>query len=182
MQRLGLNFAQIETLLYAENDFRGKVSILDLIENVIDDNEKAKFIANWDVNILVPLLREELFKFKDIDYSKLELEIYELVSNNKLSSTNAKQVFRELVLADELPNVEDYAASKGYLQVSDDNYISNIVDEVLNEPMSQKAVDDFKNGNEKVIGFLVGQVMKKSSGKANPALVQKILRERIKNK
>lgn len=182
LQRLGLNFAQIETLLYAENDFRGKVSILDLIENVIDDNEKAKFIANWDVNILVPLLREESFEFKDIDYSKLELEIYELVSNNKLCSTNAKQVFRELVLADELPNVEDYAASKGYLQVSDDSYISNIVDEVLNEPMSQKAVDDFKNGNEKVIGFLVGQVMKKSSGKANPALVQKILRERIKNK
>ncbi len=180
LNKLGLNFAQIETLLYAENDFRGKVVLLDEIESVIDDVEKAKFIANWDVNIFVPLLREEAFEIKNIDYSGLTLKIYELISQNKLSSTNAKQIFRELILMDELPDVEKYAEDMGYLQVSDDSFILNIVDEVLDDPSSQKAVNDFRGGNEKVIGFLVGQVMKKSNGKANPALAQKVLRERIK--
>lgn len=182
LQKLGLNLAQIETLLYAENDFRGKVVILNLIESVIDDVDKAKFIANWDVNIFVPILREESFEIKNIDYASLKLKIYELVSQNKLSSTNAKQVFRELVLLNELPDVEEYAKEKGYLQVSDDDYITKVIDEVLDDPVSQKAVNDFKNGNEKVIGFLVGQVMKKSSGKANPALVQKMLKDRLQNK
>ena len=46
--------------------------------------------------------------------------------------------------------------------------------------MAGKAVEDLKNGNDKVIGFLVGQIMKKSGGKANPALAQKLIRERIK--
>jgi aspartyl-tRNA(Asn)/glutamyl-tRNA(Gln) amidotransferase subunit B len=176
---LGLEFLPIETLLDAENEFRGKVNILDLIENSMDDQNKAKFIANWNLNVFIPILREESFMPTQIDYLALETGIYDLVSQDKLSSTNAKQLFHDLVLLNDLPDIEKFAEGKGYIQVSDEGAMVAIVDEVLSDPACAKAVADLKSGNEKVIGFLVGQVMKKSGGKANPGIAQKIIKERI---
>lgn len=178
---LGLDYAQIETLLFAENEYKKKISLLDEVKQCYEKGEIdiAKHLANWRINMLIPILREESCKFNKNNNFKLEIDIYSLLKENKLSSTNAKILFREIIVMDELPNVEKYAEDKGYLQVSDDSFIIDVVDDVLNDPCCQKAVNDFKNGNEKVIGFLVGQIMKKSSGKANPALAQKILRERI---
>jgi len=180
LQQLGLNYLQIETLLDAENEYRGRIAVLDSIEKAMSDINKAKFIANWDVNVFIPILREETFVLNEIDYSALEISIYELLEQNKLSSTNAKLLFSDLVRLDYLPEIEQYATEKGYIQNSDEDAISMIVDEVLNDIASAKAVEDLKNGNDKVIGFLVGQVMKKSGGKANPSLVQKIIKEKIK--
>lgn len=85
-----------------------------------------------------------------------------------------------MVLLNELPDIEKFAEIKGYIQVSDEGAMIAVVDEVLNDPLCAKAVADLKSGNEKVIGFLVGQVMKKSGGKANPGIAQKIIKERVK--
>jgi aspartyl-tRNA(Asn)/glutamyl-tRNA(Gln) amidotransferase subunit B len=107
-------------------------------------------------------------------------ELSQMVGDNKLSSTGAKEIF--LALFDEAHTgkmPEDIAREKNLLQVSDEGAIAAIVDEVLSDPTSAKAVEDIRNGNDKVIGFLVGQVMKKSQGKANPALAQKLIRERL---
>ena len=179
LQQLELNYLQIETLLDAENEYRGKVAILDSIEKVVGDIKKAKFIANWNVNVFIPILREELFVPGDIDYLALESTIYELLEQNKLSSTNAKALFSELTKNDKLPNIEQYAVDRGYIQVSDETAIAAIVDEVLSDQSSIKAVEDLRNGNDKVIGFLVGQVMKKSGGKANPGIVQNLIRQKL---
>ena len=65
------------------------------------------------------------------------------------------------------------------LQVSDEGEIAKIVDEVMSDAASRKAIEDIRSGNDKAIGFLVGQIMKKSQGKANPALAQKLIRERL---
>jgi aspartyl-tRNA(Asn)/glutamyl-tRNA(Gln) amidotransferase subunit B len=100
-----------------------------------------------------------------------------MVDDNKLSSTAAKEVFFDMLKSSDAPEV--IAERKNLLQVSDESAIAAIVDEVLADPASAKAVEDIKNGNDKVIGFLVGQVMKKSQGKANPALAQKLIRERL---
>ncbi|HEV7951959.1 MAG TPA: Asp-tRNA(Asn)/Glu-tRNA(Gln) amidotransferase subunit GatB [Candidatus Saccharimonadales bacterium] len=108
------------------------------------------------------------------------VELSQMVGDNKLSSTGAKEIF--LALFDETNRgvmPEDIAREKNLLQVSDEGAIAAIVDEVLADPASAKAVEDIRNGNDKVIGFLVGQVMKKSQGKANPALAQKLIRERL---
>lgn len=108
------------------------------------------------------------------------VELSQMVGDNKLSSTGAKEIF--LALFDEASKgkmPEDIAREKNLLQVSDEGAIAAIVDEVLADPSSAKAIEDIKNGNDKVIGFLVGQVMKKSHGKANPALAQKLIRDRI---
>jgi aspartyl-tRNA(Asn)/glutamyl-tRNA(Gln) amidotransferase subunit B len=105
------------------------------------------------------------------------VELAQMVEANELSSTAAKEVFVELLSSDKTPR--QIAEAKNLLQVSDEGAIAAIVDEVLADPASAKAVEDLKNGSDKVIGFLVGQVMKKSQGKANPALAQKLIRERI---
>lgn len=180
LRDLGLDYSQIETLIVAENEFRDEIDILGMIERCKDDTKKAKFIANWNVNVFVPLLKSDEYVIKEIDYFNLESSIYNLLEQNKLSSTNAKALFKELVNLDELPDVEEYANEKGYIQVSNDEEIAAIVDEVLNDVSSEKAIADYKNGNEKVIGFLVGQVMKKSGGRANPGMVQKVIRQRLR--
>jgi len=107
--------------------------------------------------------------------SLIELAI--MVDKSELSSTNAKEIFVELLSSDRSPR--EIAESRNLLQVSDESAIAAVVDEVLADPGCRQAVEDLRAGNDKVIGFLVGQVMKKSQGKANPALAQKLIRERI---
>jgi aspartyl-tRNA(Asn)/glutamyl-tRNA(Gln) amidotransferase subunit B len=108
------------------------------------------------------------------------VELSQMVSDNKLSSTGAKEIF--LALFNEANTgkaPESIASERNLLQVSDEGVIVAIVEAVLADPASAKAIEDIKNGNDKVIGFLVGQVMKQSQGKANPALAQKLIRERL---
>jgi aspartyl-tRNA(Asn)/glutamyl-tRNA(Gln) amidotransferase subunit B len=105
------------------------------------------------------------------------IELAEMVGKNELSSTAAKQIFAELMKTSESPRV--VAERKNLLQVSDESAIIAIVEEVLKDPASQQSLADIRAGKDKAIGFLVGQIMKKSQGKANPALAQKLIRERL---
>jgi aspartyl-tRNA(Asn)/glutamyl-tRNA(Gln) amidotransferase subunit B len=100
-----------------------------------------------------------------------------MVDANELSSTAAKEVLFDMMHRSDDPR--KIALEKNLIQVSDEGAISAIVDAVLADPASAKAVEDLKNGNDKVIGYLVGQIMKQSHGKANPALAQKLIRERL---
>ncbi|MBI3494492.1 Asp-tRNA(Asn)/Glu-tRNA(Gln) amidotransferase subunit GatB, partial [Candidatus Saccharibacteria bacterium] len=105
------------------------------------------------------------------------IQLSEMVTANKLNSTAAKDIFAELLKRGGDP--EEIAKEKNLMQVSDEGEIIKVVEGVLADPASQKAVEDIKAGNDKAIGFLVGQVMKQSQGKANPALAQKLIRERL---
>lgn len=100
-----------------------------------------------------------------------------MVEDNELSSTAAKDVFNVMLRTTTDPRT--IANEKNLLQVSDTGAITAVVEEVLADPANAQAISDIQSGNERVVGFLVGQIMKKTGGKANPALAQKILRERI---
>jgi aspartyl-tRNA(Asn)/glutamyl-tRNA(Gln) amidotransferase subunit B len=104
-------------------------------------------------------------------------ELAQMTEKNELSSTNAKELFNELLSGASSPR--KLATEKNLLQVSDEGAISAIVDEVLADPASAQSLEDIRNGKDKAIGYLVGQIMKKSHGKANPALAQKLIREKI---
>lgn len=174
LMQLQIPHAQIETLLDTEVEFEN-VSFLPLIEQYFDNQDLVKFLINWQINTFIPLMREGTFKLYDAKSLQLECELYELVKAQKLSSTNAKALFEELVRTEILPeNIETYASNKGYIQVSDESEIADIVAQVI--ATNEKAVQDVKNGEMKAIGFLVGQVMKQSKGKANPALAQEIIK------
>ena len=100
-----------------------------------------------------------------------------MTEDSEISSTNAKELFNELLSG--AKDARALAESKNMLQVSDEGAIATIVDEVLADPASAASIADYKAGKEKAIGYLVGQIMKKSQGKANPALAQKLIKERL---
>jgi aspartyl-tRNA(Asn)/glutamyl-tRNA(Gln) amidotransferase subunit B len=175
--KLGLNSAQIETLLEGEIEHE-TYSYLSNIEQRFDQPEFVKFLANWYVNVMIPLVRDDKFKLPGDAHLQLEKSIYELLSANKLSSTNAKSLFAKVAEFGTMPeNIEDFATEHGFIQVSDEGEIAAIVEQVLAE--NPKAAEDVKNGEMKVIGFLTGQVMKASKGKANPSLSQDLIKKQL---
>ena len=105
------------------------------------------------------------------------VELAEMTEKAEISSTNAKELFNELLAGAEHPR--KLAEEKNLLQVSDESTIAAIVDEVLNDPASAASIADIKAGKDKAIGYLVGQVMKRSKGQANPSLAQKLIREKL---
>lgn len=106
------------------------------------------------------------------------IELAAMVEAGQLSSTAAKEIF--FAMASDSRSPKKIAEEKNLLQVSDTEAIAQIIDGILADPSNQKAIEDIKSGNDKVIGFLVGQVMKGSSGQANPGLAQKIIRDKLK--
>ena len=105
------------------------------------------------------------------------VDLAEMTEKAEISSTNAKELFNELLAGATDPR--KLAEEKNLLQVSDEGAIAAIVDEVLNDPVSAASIADIKAGKDKAIGYLVGQVMKRSKGQANPSLAQKLIRERL---
>lgn len=178
---LGLNTSQIETLLDAHVEFPG--NILALIETHLKESDQAKTFANWIVNFEVPFRRQLANdgQYIDIDESTREtayVGVYALTKAGKLHSNASKALLLDLLKNPQLPaNIETYASEHQYVQESDETTINAIVRSVLEE--NAKAADDVKNGEMKAIGFLVGQVMKKSEGKANPSLAQKLIKEQL---
>lgn len=177
LSKLGLNYAQIETLLEGEIENEA-YSYLPNIEQHFDQPDFVKFLANWYVNVMIPLVRDDKFKLSGDAHLQLEKEIYELLSVNKLSSTNAKSLFAKVSEFGTLPeNIENFATEHGFIQVSDEGEIAKIVEQVLAE--NTKAAEDVKSGEMKAIGFLTGQVMKASQGKANPSLAQDLIKKQL---
>ena len=105
------------------------------------------------------------------------IELAQMVAKDALSSTAAKEVFSALLTENTSPRT--IAEQKNLLQESDESAIMDIVDAVLGDPASAQSVQDIKDGQDKAIGFLVGQVMKRSAGKANPGLAQQLIRKRL---
>ena len=117
----------------------------------------------------------------DLPSAKDLNELAEMNEKKELSSTATKEVFLRLFDPQmKERGVRNIAKELGLIQENDVGALEKIVDTVLAKPETQKAQADFKAGEEKVIGFLVGQVMKESRGKANPSAVQQILREKLK--
>lgn len=157
-----------------------KNAILDELK--VDEAEYAalvKRIFNW----FASTPEQDINSVKVADGSvgpRRLLGLAQLVANNKLSSTGAKEIFVNFFDdAYDKKTALEIAESKNLLQESNEDAIVAIVDEVLADPSSAQSVADIKAGQDKAIGFLVGQVMKKSQGKANPALVQKIIRQQL---
>lgn len=105
------------------------------------------------------------------------IELATMAHDATISSSAAKELFNELLAGAEHPRA--LAEAKNLLQVSDEGAIAAIVDDVLADPSSAASVADIRAGKDKAIGYLVGQVMKRSQGKANPGLAQKLIRERL---
>ncbi|MBR3122070.1 Asp-tRNA(Asn)/Glu-tRNA(Gln) amidotransferase subunit GatB [Candidatus Saccharibacteria bacterium] len=140
-------------------------------------SSRVALIANLFTSVL--LAEEKSAEYlNDLPSSKDLNELAEMNEKKELSSTATKEVFLKLFDPQmKGRGVKNIAKELGLVQENDLGALQKIVEKVLAKPETQKAQDDFRNGQEKVIGFLVGQVMKESHGKANPAAVQEILRK-----
>jgi len=101
--------------------------------------------------------------------------LVDFIHDGKISSKQAKEVFAQMLETSEMP--EQIIKAKGMEQVSDTGAIAAIVDSVIAE--NPKAVEDFKSGKTNVLGWLTGQVMKKSGGKANPGTATALVKEKL---
>lgn len=139
----------------------------------------AKRVAHWFASALTA--SDESDAQTDNESTRVAvddlIELAEMTEKSEVSSTNAKELFNELLAG--ATNPRKLAEEKNLLQVSDESAIAAIVDEVLSDPASAASIADIKAGKDKAIGYLVGQVMKKSKGQANPSLAQKLIRERL---
>ncbi|CAN5334420.1 Asp-tRNA(Asn)/Glu-tRNA(Gln) amidotransferase subunit GatB [soil metagenome] len=138
------------------------------------DASHAKRVAFW---LLQPQTEDEdtseHTEAKGNDEQLIALS--QMVADNKLSSTAAKEVLAELFKTGEDP--QQIAEAKNLLQVSDEGAIAEIITKVLAD--NPQAAEDVKNGEMKALGFLTGQVMKESQGKANPALAQQLIKRQL---
>ena len=147
--------------------------------NEIEDKH-VKIISNLLSSVL--LAEEKSAEYlNDLPDTRDLNELAEMNEKKELSSTATKEVFLRLFDPQmKGRGTKQIAKELGLIQENDLGALEKIVDIVLAKPETQKAQADFKAGEEKVIGFLVGQVMKESHGKANPSSVQEILRKKLK--
>jgi aspartyl-tRNA(Asn)/glutamyl-tRNA(Gln) amidotransferase subunit B len=145
----------------------------------LDDTTAVKKIANLFSSVLLAeenasLLNDELPSRDQL------LCLVEMLNNSELSSTGAKEVFLKFFDPEmHYKDTNTIAKELGVVQQNDLGALEAIVDMVLAKPETAQAQADFKAGQEKVLGFLVGQVMKESRGQANPSAVQEILRQKL---
>lgn len=151
-----------------------------LMEKLSEVNEMAvKKVSNWFASVLLAAENTSLLN-DDLPSAKQLQDLAEMSDKNELNSTGAKEVFikffdPEMHFKDTLT----IAKELGVVQENDTAALETIVDTVLAKPETKKAQEDYKAGEQKVIGFLVGQVMKESHGKANPSTVQEILKKKL---
>lgn len=181
LSTMGLDKPSMETLLEAEIE-QEQISYLQIIEESIEDKDFAKALANWLVNIEIPLRRTEDAKLNEKLTNQGRLALYrgtyQLVSDGKLSSSNAKTLILKVLESQEQPDdIAAFASRFNLIQESNEGEIAKIVTTVLNE--NPKAAEDVKNGEMKAIGFLVGQIMKHSQGRANPQLAQELIKKQL---
>ena len=118
-------------------------------------------------------------EIKDFPVSSAELgKLIKLVENNTVSNKQAREVFAKMIETNK--SADEIVKELGLSQVSDESALEAIINEVIDA--NPQSVVDFKAGKDRALGFIVGQVMKKTQGKANPALASKLILENIKRR
>ncbi|MFC7678546.1 Asp-tRNA(Asn)/Glu-tRNA(Gln) amidotransferase subunit GatB [Paenibacillus sp. GCM10028914] len=147
-------------------------SLADLFEDSLNYTQDAKAVSNWIMGDLMGYLNANNLELAEVKITGQGLgEMIGLIEKGTISSKIAKTVFKAMLESGKLPQV--IVEEQGLVQISDEGAIKAIVEQVV--AANPQSVEDYKAGKQKAIGFLVGQVMKESKGKANPALVNKLL-------
>ncbi|OQR54581.1 MULTISPECIES: Asp-tRNA(Asn)/Glu-tRNA(Gln) amidotransferase subunit GatB [unclassified Bacillus (in: firmicutes)] len=148
----------------------------DFFEAAIEDGADAKLTSNWLMGEVLAYLNKQQKELKDVALTPAGLsKMVQLIEKGTISSKIAKKVFNELIEKGGDP--EEIVKAKGLVQISDEGTLRKVVTEILDN--NEQSIEDFKNGKDRAIGFLVGQIMKATKGQANPPLVNKILLEEI---
>ena len=152
----------------------GSKHLADIFEASVALGSQPKKVSNWLMVETMRLLKEKEMEPEDIRFSPEHLSrLIALVDGKVINSSVAKEVFQ--VMFEEDVDPEQYVEEKGLKTVNDEGALRKVVEEVI--AANPQSVEDYHNGKEKAIGFLVGQTMKAMKGKADPASVNQMLKE-----
>lgn len=148
----------------------------DVFEETVVLCDKPKKVSNWLMGETIRLLKEHDMDPEDIAFSPENLaKLIILADAGTVNSSVAKDVFEKIF--EENIDPEQYVKEQGLATVNDEGALRETVEQVIRD--NPQSVEDYRNGKEKAIGFLVGQTMKAMKGKANPAMVNELLREML---
>ena len=145
-------------------------------EEAANDSKSAKRTANLILSELLAVLNEKNQTIEDVKITPKHIaELSDALEENKITSKQGKLVFAQMLETNKMPSV--IIKEEGLVQVSDVAAIEKIVDDII--ASNPKAVEDFKGGKTNAVGFLMGQVMKMSHGKANPKQATELLNKKL---
>ena len=148
----------------------------DFFDAAVNAGADAKLASNWIMGDVSAYLNNAQIELDQIALTPEALAgLIKLIGNGTISTKIAKTVFNELI--EKGGNPEQIVKDKGLVQISDEGALLKVITEVLDA--NPQSIDDYKNGKQKAVGFLVGQLMKATKGQANPQLVNKLLLEEI---
>ena len=161
---------------YDAENLTSQKAMADYYEIIIDKGADVKLAANWVMGELSASLNKNQIDIQDSPISASELfNLISRITDNTISGKIAKDVFR--LMWDEKRSVDEIIKDQGLEQMTDVGALESVIDEIIAKNLNQ--VEQFKNGNTKLLGFFVGQVMKATQGKANPKQVNQILNDRL---
>jgi len=152
-------------------------STSDYYEKVVKERN-PKLVTTWVTSELFSILNKKNLSIENSPVSPNQLgELIDQIEGGKISSRQAKDIFEEMCESGESAN--NIINKKGLSQISDESEIEKLVENVLSS--NSENVTKYKNGKEKLFGFFVGQVMKISGGKANPQILNSIIKKKLDN-
>ena len=173
-QKLERYEREYEIPRYDAEILTGSKKLADIFEATTELCGKPKKVSNWLMGEAMRLLKEHEMNPEDLRFSPANLaKLIGLVEAGTINGTVAKEVFEQIFAEDIDP--EQYVKEHGLATVNDEGELRAAIEQIIAD--NPQSVEDYHNGKEKAIGFLVGQTMKAMKGKANPGLVNKILKE-----
>ncbi|KGG08512.1 Asp-tRNA(Asn)/Glu-tRNA(Gln) amidotransferase subunit GatB [Prochlorococcus marinus] len=153
-----------------------EISMANFFEETVANGAEPKLASNWVTSDIVGYLKSNKLSFSELKLSPENLaEMISMISKNIISGKIAKEILPELIQENTSP--KKLVEEKGLAMISDSSSILPIIDELINE--HQNEVQAFKNGKTKLLGFFVGQLMKRTKGKADPKLANKLFMEKL---
>jgi aspartyl-tRNA(Asn)/glutamyl-tRNA(Gln) amidotransferase subunit B len=150
--------------------------LADYFENCVKEFPNPKQVSNWVMGSLLGLLNAKEKTIEQSPISPINLaRLLKLMDEGIISGKIAKTVFEEMAQSGKPP--KEIVEEKGLVQVSDTSAIDDVVTNVLSR--CSKEVEKYKSGKTKLFGFFVGQVMKETKGKANPKIVNEVLKDKL---
>jgi len=152
--------------------------LVEYFESIVNFTGRAKAVANFIMVDISAYLNETKKEIDKIDFTKEKFkELLDLIDNKTISRNTAKEVINESLRTGKTPS--EIVSKKGRTQITDETSIKEFVIDVLKENDAQ--VNQYLSGKTKVMAYLTGQVMKKSKGKANPEIINKVLYNELEN-
>jgi aspartyl-tRNA(Asn)/glutamyl-tRNA(Gln) amidotransferase subunit B len=153
-------------------------SLAEYYEEVISFTDDYKIAGNWVIGDVLAAINDKKIDISDFPVSPLNLgKLINLIKAGTISGKIAKEIFPIMLESNSDPEI--IVKEKNLLQISDSSAIEAIIQKIIDANLNQ--VKEYHSGKEKVFGFFVGQIMKESKGKANPKLVNEILKSKLES-